>query len=67
MIFKNNVVWLTWLKWGGINLKDEWEKKIKKKKKLRNIPKFWLQYHWFHQENLDTMNPTTPVKIINDD
>ena len=32
MIFKNNVVWLTWLKWGGINLKDEWEKKIKKKK-----------------------------------
>jgi hypothetical protein len=30
MILKNNVVWLTWLKWGGINLKDEWEKKIKK-------------------------------------
>lgn len=60
MIFKNNVVWLTWLKWGGINLKDEWEKKIKKKKKnsetyqnsdynttdfIKKISTQWIQQH----------------------
>jgi hypothetical protein len=42
MIFKNNVVWLTWLKWGGINLKDEWEKKIKKKKKTQKHTKILI-------------------------